>query len=180
MLLADDLYNFAGDKDELATKLWEQHKLWNENIMLGVITFITKFSHGYKKRFLPALQDQSASIDTRLAIIRYYKKYHFMPAQHILLECLYQTENYDIAIEAASALSTYPGFITTSALKQALQSENWDVKYNAASTLVELGENLDSFNHDIKNCDSDVMQIIKYRLAIADDEQYVNVREVAI
>ena len=137
-LLAEDLFNFTGDKGVLAQHLWGKYKEWNNNIMLGVITFISMFSNKFEDAFLPVLQDPSVHVEIRLAIIRYYKKYSFNMAQPILIEYLNQTENYDFAAEAASALGAYPGHSTTVALISALQSDNWYVQYNATSSLFAL------------------------------------------
>jgi len=176
-LLAEDLYCFAGDKEILALKLWEQHKLWNDNIVLGIITFITMFSDGFKTAFLSMLQSQSVSADILLAIIRYYKKYNFKPAQPILIEYLNQTESYELAMEAASSLSVYPGSATIHALNAALESENWYVRYNAVSSLVELGAYSDSFYNNAQSRDSNVLQMIDYKLDHA-NEKYVTESEV--
>jgi len=178
-LLAEDLYSFAGDKEVLALKLWENHKLWNDNIMLGVITFIAMFSDGFKNAFLPVLQSQSASADIRLALIRYYKEYSFEPALPILIEYLNQAECYELAIEAASSLSAYPGLATTDALNTALESENWYVQYNAVSSLVELGAYTDSFSNNPQSHDSSILQMIEYKLDHA-NEKYVNASETII
>jgi len=137
-LLAEDLFNFSGDKEVLALHLWEKYKDWNDNVMLGVITFITLFSSEFKSAFLPVLQNQRTSAKIRLAIIRYYKEYRFDMAQPILIEYLNQTDNYDFAAEAASALGAYPGYNTTMALIAALKSDNWYVQYNTTSSLVAL------------------------------------------
>ncbi|MCL2378028.1 MAG: HEAT repeat domain-containing protein [Defluviitaleaceae bacterium] len=161
LLLAEDLFDFAGDKDALALSLWGNYKFWNDNIVLGIITFITMFSGRFKEAFLPVLQNRFTNGEIRLAIIRYYKDYSFKPAHPILIECLNQTDNYDIAIQAASALCAYPGPATTAALTSALESENWHVRYNAAAALVELGEHMGILN----NSDTEVSEIILYILA---------------
>jgi len=179
-LLAEDLYNFAGDKDALAQKLWGRHELWNDNIVLGVVTFIAMFSDKYKADFLPVLQNQSANADIRLAIIHYYKEYTFKPAQPILIEYLNQTENYDMAMEAASCLSAYPGPTTSSALVAALKSESWNVQYNAASSLVELGAHLESLNTLFQSHKKDALRVIEYKLAHSYEEKYMNARKVPV
>ena len=178
--LAEDLFNFAGDKEVLALYLWGKYKMWNNNIMLGVITFITMFSDTFKDAFLPVLQNNSADTEIRLAIIRYYKKYSYKPAQSILVEYLNQAENYDFATEAASALSTYPGQSTVNALTSALQSENWHVQYNAASSLVSLGKYTESFINGLTNSDSNALQIVQYMLEHTSDEKDMNVSEVIV
>jgi len=188
-LLAEDLYNFAGDKDKLALKLWENYKLWSNNILLGVITFITIFSDMFKTAFLPVLQNQYASIDIRIALIHYYKKYIYEPALPIMLEYLTQTKSYELAIAAATTLSAYPGRPTTNALTSALESENWYVRYSAVSSLVELdaypmgvslqGVRPDMFINNAQSRDSNVQQMIEYKLDHA-NEKYVNASEVII
>jgi len=178
-LLAEDLYGFAGDKEVLALTLWEKHKFLNDNIVLGVITFIAMFSDRFKTAFLPVLQSQSANADIRLALIRYYKEYNFEPAQPILIEYLNQTDSYELAMAAALSLSAYPGFATIHALNTALESENWYVRYNAVSSLVELGAYRDRFSYNAQSRDSNVLQMIDYKLDHA-NEKYVNASEVII
>jgi len=179
-LLAEDLFNFAGDKEVLALYLWGKYKVWNDNIMLGVITFITMFSDGFKNAFLPVLQNPSASAEIRLAVIRYYKEYSFNLAQPILVEYLNQTENYEFAAEAASTLSAYPDNITSMALISALQSDNWYVQYNAASSLVALGGYSSRVVNRFPNSNNDALQIIQYMVEHMSVEKDMNVSEVII
>ena len=179
-LLAEDLFNFTGDKEVLALYLWEKYKMWNDNIMLGVITFITMFSDKFKTAFFPVLKNQSTNADIRLAVIRYYKEYVYNQAQPELLEYLSQTENYDFATEAALTLSSYPEHTTTNALMSALQSDNWYVQYNAASSLVALGEYSDNYVDGLSRSNEDAQQIIKYLFEHTLNEKEMNVSEVII
>jgi len=179
-LLAEDLFSFAGDKEVLALYLWGKYKVWNNNIILGVITFITMFSDGFTNAFLPVLQNPLANAEIRIAIIRYYSKYSFSPAQSILVEYLNQTDNYDIAAEAASALRSHPGNVTTIALTSALQSDNWYVRYNAAASLAELGEFSNSIINASPDSNSDAIQIIQYMVEHIGVEKHMNVSELII
>jgi len=179
-LLAEDLFSFAGDREVLALHLWGKHKVWNNNIILGVVTFIAMSSDGFKDVFLPVLQIKSVGAEIRLAIIQYYKKYNYKPVQHVLIEYLNQTDNYELALEAASALSMYPGYSTTDALVSALQNENWHVRYAAASSLVALGEYSDGLIAELTNSDGDALQIVQYMLAHTSNEKKMNVSEVII
>jgi len=179
-LLAEELFNFSGNKEELALHLWEKYKIWNDNIMLGVITFITMFSDTFKGAFLPMLQSKSTDSEIRLAIIRYYKQYSYMPAQPVLMEYLNNTENYEFATEAAAALSEYPGQDTVDALTSALQSENWHVQYSAATSLVALGGYRHSYFNDLASGGSGVLQIIRYLLEHKVNEKDMNVSEAII
>jgi len=179
-LLAEDLFNFAGDKEVLALYLWGKYKTWNDNIMLGVVTFITMFSDGFKDAFLPVLKNKSTGADIRLAITRYYKEYSFEPAQPVLVDLLSQTENYEFATEAASALCEYPGYSTTIALVDALKSDNWHTQYSAAHSLVTLNKQSDGLISDLISEDSNAQQILKYMLEHASNEQALNVSEIII
>jgi len=163
MLLAEDLYNFAEDKEALAFKLWGNHRLWDGNIVLAVISFITMLSDRYKEAFLPVLKNRLLPADVRVGIMRYYSKFYFQPALPVLIQYLAQTDNYQFAIEAAAALITYPGAATTQALVAALKSESWHVRYGAASTLVALGEYMAGIG--VEGKDGETVGMMQYVLA---------------
>jgi len=179
-LLAEDLFNFTGDKEVLSLYLWGKYKMWNDNLILGVITFITMFSNAFKDTFLPVLKNKSIGAEVRLAIIRYYKKYRFAPAQPILIEYLNQTENYDFATEAADTLSQYPGQDTINALTTALQSDNWYVQHGAASSLVVLDEHLDYHIDCIASKSNGAFQIVQYMLEHLGNKKDMNMSELII
>ena len=171
-LLAEDLFNFAGDREVLALFLWDNYRTWNFNIVVGVVTFITMFSTAFKTAFLPALKNKSLNAEIRLAIIRYYKKYHHAPAQDTIIEYLGQTDNYAFANQAASALSEYPSNATTSALTIALDSDNWYVRRNAIVSLIALGEYTGGMvDSDLPSTNTEARQLIQYTLEHASEEK---------
>jgi len=171
-LLAEDLFNFAGDREVLALFLWDNYRTWNFNIVVGVVTFITMFSTAFKTAFLPALKNKSLNAEIRLAIIRYYKKYHHAPAQDTIIGYLGQTDNYAFANQAASALSEYPSHATTSALTIALDSDNWYVRRNAIVSLIALGEYTGGMvDSDLPSTNTEARQLIQYTLEHASEEK---------
>jgi len=165
MLLAEDLYSFAGDKEALALRLWRNHSIWGGNIVLGVISFITMFSDRFKEAFLPVLQNQLLAAEVRIGVIHYYSKFFFQPAQPVLIQYLAQTDNYHIAIESAAALRMYPGKATTQALVAALNSEDWHVRHSAASSLVALGEYMAGIGCNVESKDCEAVGMMQYALA---------------
>lgn len=138
-LLSDGLLTFSGDRDELAARLWSHYGQWNEELMLSIIQFITGFSENYREPFFPILQREETDIEIRLAILRYYRRHHYEPVHSLLITYLWdEKEGDNLKIVSAFVLSRYPGEGTVAALKHALSHHNWYVRYNAASSLVEL------------------------------------------
>jgi len=137
-LLTNRLVHFVGDKEILEEHLWRTGQHWNDNILVSVIQFITQVSDNYSEKFLPVLQDASYSTEVRAAIIRYYGKYMYEPVRPVLIEFIVSPTDVNLTIEAISALALYPAPDTIAALKDALSSPRWQIRYNASSTLVEL------------------------------------------
>jgi len=104
LLLTNALSNFKGDKEILMESLWNGAPHWNDNIMVSIIHFITKFSNNYSEMFLPILQDSSINSEVRIAVIRYYRKHMYAPARPILTKIAANFAEADLAAEAAFAL----------------------------------------------------------------------------
>jgi len=139
-LLTNELSNFSGDKEDLAHYLWSKCLQWNDNLVVSVIQFITRFSGKYNQRFLTVLQDSSVSIEVRAAIIRYFGKNVYKPAHPALIELINGHANIKLAAEAASALGGYPALETITTIKTALDDTHWNMRYNASQSLVKLGD----------------------------------------
>jgi len=137
-LLTKRLVHFTGDKEILEEHLWRIGQHWNDNILVSVIQFITQASNKYSEKFLPVLQNANYSTEVRTAIIRYYGKYMYEPVRPILIEFVVNPTDVNLTIEAISALTLYPAPDTIAALKDALSSPRWPIRYSASSTLVEL------------------------------------------
>jgi len=137
-LLTNRLAHFTGDKKILEENLWNAGQHWNDNILVSVIQFITRCSNNYREKFLPALQNTSYGTDVRAAIIRYYKKYIYEPVRPILIEFVVNSTDVNLTIESIYALAAYPALDTIVALKNALSSPRWQIRYSASATLVEL------------------------------------------
>jgi len=137
-ILTNELLNFKGDKEILGDRLWDEGRHWNDNVTVSVVQFITSVSDYYGETFMPVLQNSSTSTEVRAAIIRYYGEHIYEPARPVLIDFIINSTDVNLAIEAASALALYPAPDTIAALKGALSSSDWHVRYNASNTLVRL------------------------------------------
>lgn len=87
------------------------------------------------RRILRSSARKKAQIkEERLALIRYFRRYRYEPAGKLLREYLSDSGKYgwETAAVSALALENYPGEDTVLALKKALSSFNWYIRYNAA------------------------------------------------
>lgn len=137
-LLTEGLLRFQGDKILLAAELWRSREELKNEYVLAVMQFIRMSQEGYEEEFLWILKDKAADQEIRLEAVRYFRRYRYEPAYPVLLEIMYSSESIGWEYLAMTALSleNYPGDETVEALKSALTSYNWYVRYNAADTLV--------------------------------------------
>jgi len=162
-VLTETLSKFVGDKGVLAKHLWGEAWKWNDNLQVSVIQFITLVSDEYREAFLSTLQDSSVSPDVRIATVRYYGEYAYDGAMDTLTELVFESLNIELAAEAALALSLYPAPNTYNTLKKALYSPEWNVRYNAATALVRLDDEID-VSELIKDESDDAKNIVLHML----------------
>jgi len=127
-LLANMLSRFRGNKEILMDELWNDDRRWNDNILVAIIQFITRFSDGYGDAFLPILKSPSSSFEVRIAVIRYYEKHMHKPARPILDELVANTTDIHLAAEAVLALERNGLFVAIKQIDEAnlLQQGNDD------------------------------------------------------
>ena len=166
-LLSDGLATFRGDKEKLMEVLWKHINDWDENIMISVVQFITICGGQYQEVFFPMLLSDNTSIEIRLGIMRYYRRYFYEPVREILYSFL-QDDNIDenLIIVAAIVLDRYPGEETIDILKEALHHHNWYVRRNAASSLYNLGVELDTLDNILNGDDRYAKDILNYKYQV--------------
>lgn len=147
-LLSDGLMTFTGDKEELLEKMWNYFKIWDENMIISIIRFATEVSDKFKEKFYLMLKSEDVGRETKIAIIRYYKRYAYEPIRLILIDYLREENTIDdnIKIVVAFVLDNYPGDETISALLNALNNPNWHIRYNAARSLKKLEVDISMLN----------------------------------
>lgn len=141
-LLSDGLNQFQGDKTMLANRLWNQRSQLIECYQVGVIRFADSLEgDSLAELFLRAMETENLFTETRFTLVRYFRRHVFPAAKPMLLRLLKAEEdgNRELAIAAASVLSSYPDDETRQALKTAIHSFNWYVRQNSARSLKAMG-----------------------------------------
>lgn len=148
-ILTEGLLHFSGDHDALIALLWERFDTFHLRTQLGILNYIRFQSGRYTKPMLELMQDRERDKELRLAAVRYFGRYFCAQAQEPLLAFLADPDpaGWEYAAVSASALARYPGQEVVQALKAALHSANWYVRYNASVSLetleVDFGDVID-------------------------------------
>ena len=109
---------------------------------MGLIRFAdTLGGNSFAEDFLKALETEQLPAETRLALVRYFRRHPIPRAKPVLLRLLKGDAEgkRDLSIGAAASLASYPDSETRQALKDALHSQNWYVRQNAARSLKTMG-----------------------------------------
>ena len=141
-LLSDGLNRFQGDQDALANRLWKNRKQLSECFQVGFIRFADTLSgNRFAEDFLRALETEQLPAETQFAMVRYFRRHAVPYAKPVLLQLLRGDAEgkRELAIAAAASLASYPDGETRQALKDALHSQNWYVRQNAARSLKAIG-----------------------------------------
>lgn len=165
-LISDGLMTFTGDKEELAELLWSHMKKWDDNLMISVVQFITVSSDKFKERFFMVLQSEDVEIEIRMAILRYYRRHVYEPVRPLLISYLNGEKVIDenMRIVTASVIDRYPGDETVAVLKAALHHSNWYLRYNAASSLVNLEVDINKLQDVLEGEDRYAKEILTYMM----------------
>ncbi|HHT94872.1 MAG TPA: HEAT repeat domain-containing protein [Clostridia bacterium] len=138
-LISDGLMLFHGDRARLASLLWKEYSRFDVSTRVAIINFIRMSTLDYSEKFLKLLKDEHSHKEIRLAIIRYFGRMTYAPAGQYLVELLRQKNaEWEYRAIAATSLASYKNDETVNALKEALTSDNWYVRFNASESLVEL------------------------------------------
>lgn len=163
-LISDALTWTQGNRAALATYLATKAKRWNENIQVTIIRFVTNVSGEHAADFLDWLMEPDALTETKFALIRYFGRWIYAPAKMILIRITKEDQPLGFAIASTQVLKKYPGEDTKEALISALRSSNWDVRKNAALSLIELGADMDDVVEMNKTGDAYAAQMLGYYL----------------
>lgn len=147
-LLSDGLLHFRGDKNELARRMWNQK--WDEPMKVVLIRFMTRLEADMSDLVRPELTSEHEELC--FAAIRYFAAHRSAEVVPVLLRIL-QADG-ETAVAAAQALGSYPGEAVKEALKAALRSRQWDVRRNAAQSLMKMDLTADDLQQLCTNEDT--------------------------
>lgn len=167
-LIADGLQTYNGDKDRLAKRLWGNREQYDGEVRIALIQFMSRLPGDYSSLLLPELEQLSG--EESFTVIRYFGTRHHvcLEAKEKLLEILKRDDEY--SVPAASVLGYYPGEDVKEALMQALGSNLWYVRKNAANALLEFGLTRAENEELLKADDAYAREMFRYVLELKRQE----------
>lgn len=165
-LLTGVLMAFSGDKSTLAMRLWQEVMVWPPHMGVAVIRFIELIGADYRQAFYANIKAYGLSHDVRIAMLRYFGKHPFEPMQELLFAYLRDADNggADLAAVSARVLGAYPGQESITAIKDALFSKSWEVRNNAAVSLMELKANELDLDEVLSGQDKFAFEMLCYHI----------------
>lgn len=165
-LITEGLLSYTGDHGRLISALWERFFAFSVHTQLAVLNYIRFCSGNYRHEMCGIMRDVGADKELRLAAVRYFGKYEDERVRGDLLAFVRETDStrWEYATVAAAALARYPGEDTVYALKEALHSGNWYVRYAAAQSLDQLGMGYTDVIDITAGSDRYAREMMMYRL----------------
>ena len=172
-VLTEALLAYTGDADALIGLLWDRLERFALPIQRSVLDYIRFQSGSYCSRMLEILEDSHRDKELRLAAIRYFGKYHYGPARPALLDFLNDSDptRWEYAAISATALARYGGKDVADALLRAMNSSNWYIRSNAASSLEAHGLTYEEMLKVLGGDDRYAREMLTYRLKAKQLEQ---------
>lgn len=139
-LLTEGLLTYWGDHEKLTALLWQAFPSYTVHTRHAILNYIRFRSGNYQNEMYGIMEDPKENKELRLAAIRYFGKYYYEPSRQWLLKFVKDKDStqWEYATVAAASLAAYPDKETINALKEALHSGNWYVRYAAAQSLEHL------------------------------------------
>ena len=165
-VLTEGLLSFSGNHEELMKMLLERFGEFSVRIRLAVLNYIRFQSGEYKEFMYRIMTDEQEDRELRLSAERYFGRYPWEQARDALLAFARDKETlrWEYAAVAAAALKDYKGEDVISALKSALYSSNWYVRYNAAVSLEASGFSYTELIDVMAGKDRYAREMMEYRL----------------
>ncbi len=164
-LICDGLMTFNGDKEALASLLWENFESFSYEMQVNILNFIRFSGIRNDEKLLALLTDKGQDKEIRLSAIRYFEKFYFPDAMEILHSFAKNENEMDWEYQAisSSALKTYPCKATEQILKSNLSSSNWYVRYNSSESCERLNLSYSDLIDVFNGNDRYAREMVKYR-----------------
>lgn len=164
-LVTDGLAAFAGDKEKLIERIWEEWDEFSAYYQTAFINFMRLSSGSFGERMLPILGGGDER-ELQFAVLRYLRKYHIPQAEPILQKLVreWRTDDWEFPALAASALENYPSEGSLRALFDAMHSTNWYVRSNASDSLIKIAEEAQVLEEIFNGSDQYAKHMLRYKL----------------
>jgi hypothetical protein len=164
-LLTNMLIEFTGDHENLTRILYDNLDGFSDEIKLVILNYIRFVSSSYNEEMLGILKDESVNKELHFSAIRYFGRHAYKPSLPLLINFVKNSEdNWEYAAISAVSLGSYREQESIDALKQALKSTNWHVRYNAAKSLKSLGVEYLNLIDIINGYDKYAREMLMYRI----------------
>lgn len=165
-LITDGLLNFMGSIKELSDRIISEFDSFSPEMRVVLLNFIRFSSPDYCEYVFTILQNENEDDELRYSAIRYFAKYRYDAAYETLcrLSSVKDSDKWQYAAIASSALATYPGDTTVELLKHNLTCGNWYVRYNSADSLEKLGITYPELADVLDGEDRFAAEILQYKL----------------
>ncbi len=165
-VITEALLTYTGDAEMLIECLWSRLERFSLQIQRAVLDYIRFQSGDYCGRMLKILQDPGRDKELRLAAIRYFGRYPYLPAREQLLAFLRDNDptRWEFSAISASSLAGYAGQDVIDALLRAMNSTNWYIRSNAAASLEAHGLTYEEMLRVLSGDDRYAREMLAYRL----------------
>ena len=165
-IVVETLLTFSGPPDELIDLIWRQFERFSVPEQRALLDYIRFQSGDYQDKVLSILLEKRRDKELHFSAIRYFGRYPDERARATLLRFVSDTDptRWEYAAISASSLARYPGRDTIEALSGAMHSPNWYVRYNSASSLIQLGFTYDELLGAAAGSDRYAREMLTYLL----------------
>ena len=165
-VITEALLIYMGDSKELIAVLWSQLESFSIPIQRAILDYIRFQSGDCQKQMLAILQNERKDKELRLSAVRYFGRYPDPSARALLLSFLQDRDptHWEYSAISASSLAGYNGQDVVDALLQAMNSSNWYIRSNAASSLEAHGLSYEQMFQVLSGGDRYAREMLAYRL----------------
>ena len=165
-VITEALLTYTGDPRDLIEVLWSRLESFSIPIQRAVLDYIRFQSGDYRERMLGILRDEHRDKELRLSAIRYFGRYPDPSARPLLLGFLQDSDptHWEYSAISASSLAHYDGQDVVDALLRAMNSSNWYIRSNAASSLEAHGLSYEQMLQVLSGGDRYAQEMLAYRL----------------
>lgn len=165
-VITEALLTYTGDPKDLIEALWSQMERFSVPIQRAVLDYIRFQSGNYREQMLEILRDKHRNKELRLSAVRYFGRYPDPSARPLLLGFLQDRDptHWEYSAISASSLAGYDGQDVVDALLRAMNSSNWYIRSNAASSLEAHGLSYEQMFQVLSGGDRYAREMLEYRL----------------
>ena len=165
-VITEALLTYTGDSKDLIEVLWSQMERFSIPVQRAVLDYIRFQSGNYREQMLEILRDKHRDKELRLSAVRYFGRYPDPSARPLLLGFLQDSDptHWEYSAISASSLARYDGQDVVDALLWAMNSSNWYIRSNAASSLEAHGLSYEQMFQVLSGGGRYAREMLEYRL----------------